>query len=82
MTVYVDYEMVSKLAKDVRKSQEIKDRLFKEFYSWYFGSYLESSNELPKEKRNHWFVKLNDELDNDFEAVINQFLKDNYKDKE
>ena len=82
MSIYVSYEMVTKLANDVRQSKEIKDRLFKEFITWYFGSYLDQSRTLDKTAKAHWFNRLNHELENDFEATINQFLKDNYTEKE
>ena len=60
----------------------IKNRLFKEFITWYFGAYLDQSRTLDKTAKAHWFNRLNHELENDFEATINQFLKDNYTEKE
>ena len=36
MTITVDYPMLEKLRKDIIHSEKIKDRLFKEFISWYF----------------------------------------------
>lgn len=82
MTITVDYPMLEQLRKNIEYSDKIKNRLFKEFITWYFGAYLDQSRTLDKTAKAHWFNRLNHELENDFEATINQFLKDNYTEEE
>jgi len=43
---------------------------------------LDQSRTLDKTAKAHWFNRLNHELETDFEATINQFLKDNYTEEE
>ena len=83
MTITVDYPMLEQLRKDIEYSDMIKNRLFKEFITWHFSSMFDDDLlHLNDEQKRKIFVRQKNDLDNDFEAIVNQFLKENHIEEE
>ena len=83
MTITVDYPMLEQLRKNIEYSDMIKNRLFKEFITWHFRSiFSDDPFPLNGEYQRKLFLRLKNELDNDFEAIVNQFLKENHIEEE
>ena len=79
MTITVDYPMLEQLRKNIEYSDMIKNRLFKEFITWHFSSMFDDDLlRLDDEQKRKIFVRKKNDLDNDFEAIVNQFLKENH----
>tara|TARA_R100000388_G_C7219648_1_gene148168 strand:+ start:435 stop:680 length:246 start_codon:yes stop_codon:yes gene_type:complete len=81
MTITVDYPMLEKLRKDIIHSEKIKDRLFKEFISWYFMP-MTSSHFTSTNMTKYVFHELNRKLEHNFEDIVSEFLRENYKEEE
>jgi|TARA_R100001086_G_scaffold165396_3_gene89509 hypothetical protein len=83
MTITVDYPMLEQLRKNIEYSDMIKNRLFKEFITWHFSSMFDDDLlRLDDEQKRKIFVRKKNDLDNDFEAIVNQFLKENHIEEE
>ena len=83
MTITVDYPMLEQLRKNIEYSEMIKNRLFKEFITWHFSSMFDDDLlRLDDEQKRKIFVRKKNDLDNDFEAIVNQFLKENHIEEE
>ena len=83
MTITVDYPMLEQLRKNIEYSNMIKNRLFKEFITWHFSSMFDDDLlHLNGEQKRKIFVRKKNDLDNDFEAIVNQFLKENHIEEE
>ena len=83
MTITVDYPMLEQLRKNIEYSDMIKNRLFKEFITWHFSSMFDDDLlRLDDEQKRKIFVRKKNDLDNDFEEIVNQFLKENHIEEE
>ena len=83
MTITVDCPMLEQLRKNIEYSDMIKNRLFKEFITWHFSSMFDDDLlRLDDEQKRKIFVRKKNDLDNDFEAIVNQFLKENHIEEE
>ena len=83
MTITVDYPMLEQLRKNIEYSDMIKNRLFKEFITWHFSQMFDDDLlRLDDEQKRKIFVRKKNDLDNDFEAIVNQFLKENHIEEE
>ena len=83
MTITVDYPMLEQLRKNIEYSDMIKNRLFKEFITWHFSSMFDDDLlRLDDEQKRKIFVRKKNDLDNDFEAIVNKFLKENHIEEE
>ena len=83
MTITVDYPMLEQLRKNIEYSDMIKNRLFKEFITWHFSSMFDDDLlRLDDQQKRKIFVRKKNDLDNDFEAIVNQFLKENHIEEE
>lgn len=67
MVITVDYPMLKKLREDIEYSDNIKKQFWQEFVTWYFKPMESDSSSL--------FVQRKNDLDKNFEKIVNQFLK-------